>query len=266
MATHGPSSARSSASDWLLFSAVWLALILVGIKAVYLGVHAGFTPAEIGHWIRSLAAISHADLVFVVAFWMVGRALIAVAGLRRGIVFATLIIWMIAAATAVLYAVASAIAFGSLGGFLTFAPLNQVVNVRMLSSSVTAYLRPSVLFALIVVPAAYLVLVAATVTRRARGMERRALRSTMACALIIAWVGVGHYAYANDWVTHYDWRIADNAPWVLAISWWRAADSERAARLADSFPPEYLIDFEAIGQQQPTATIARKRGVRPPRP
>src|SRR6266545_5029200 len=155
--TGSPSEPRATAADWLFFAAVWLAIVLVGIKAVYLGIHTGFSFGDIGHWIRSLAAISNADLVFVVALWLCGRTMVAVAGTHRWIASTMLAVWMSVAAAVCLYAVASAIAFGSLGGFLTYALLHQVGNVRMLSSSVTAYLRPTVVFALIAVPAAYLI-------------------------------------------------------------------------------------------------------------
>ena len=259
----GPSVA---APDWLFFGAVWLAVVLVAIKAAYLATHIGFAPSEIGFWLRSLTAISHADLVFVVALWLCGRALVAVAGGRRWIAWGVLAIWTIGAAAAIVYAVASAIAFGSLGGFLTYALLRQVGNVRMLSSSVTAYLTTPVVLALIAVPAGYLFAVAATATRSARSFDRRGLRSTIACVLLAVWIGVGHYAYATDWVRHYDWRIADNAPWVLAVSWWCVADTERAARLVDTFSPDQLRDFEPIGQRtKPTIVIGRRAG-RPPRP
>src|SRR5947207_7280773 len=95
--TGSPAAPRGTASDWLFFAAFWLAMVLVGIKAVYLGIHAGFSFREIGYWVRSLAAISHADLVFVIALWFCGRAMVAVAGTHRWVSSATLAVWRSAA-------------------------------------------------------------------------------------------------------------------------------------------------------------------------
>src|SRR5258706_13080833 len=107
MSTPGPrADARATASDWLFFASLWLAMVLVGLKAVYLGIHAGFSLREIGYWLQSLAAISHADLVFVVALWLCGRAMVAVAGTHRWISSAILALWMSVAAAVCLYAVA----------------------------------------------------------------------------------------------------------------------------------------------------------------
>src|SRR5262249_49749797 len=80
------------------------------------------------------------------------------------------IAWVACAAVICLYAVASVIAFGALGGFLTYALIHQVGNVRMLTSSVTAYLTTPVLLTLGAVPFAYIVLVLATRARTRPGL------------------------------------------------------------------------------------------------
>jgi phosphoglycerol transferase MdoB-like AlkP superfamily enzyme len=257
---------ESSPNDWLFWAAVCLAGVLVILKAGYLVVHGSFRGAGFLSDLGSLAAVSHADLVFVTSFWVCGRTLLAVAGSRAWAARAILIVWIACAAVVCLHAVASVIAFGALGGFLTYALLHQVGNVRMLSSSVTAYLTFWVVFTLVCVPLAYVVLVVATVRRAARGRSRRWLRSAIACGTLVVWIAVGHHAYATDWVTHYDWRIADNAPWVLAVSWWQAANAERPVRLADTFPAGDLTDFEPIGQRTPRAAApAAQRPGRAPR-
>jgi phosphoglycerol transferase MdoB-like AlkP superfamily enzyme len=257
---------ESSPTDWLFWAAVCLAGVLVILKAGYLAVHGSFRGTGFLSDLRSLAAVSHADLVFVTSLWVCGRALLAVAGSRVWAARAILIVWIAFAAVVCLYAVASVIAFGALGGFLTYALLHQVGNVRMLSSSVTAYLTFRVVFTLVSVPLAYIALVVSTVRRAARGPSRQWLRSAIACATLVVWIAVGHQAYASDWVTHYDWRIADNAPWVLAVSWWQAANAERPVRLADTFPASDLTDFEPIGQRTPRAAAPAQRPARAARP
>jgi phosphoglycerol transferase MdoB-like AlkP superfamily enzyme len=254
-----PADSVRSAADWLFWAAVCLASVLVILKAGYLVVHGSFRGPGFLSDLRSLAAISNADLVFVTTLWVCGRALLAVGGSRFWAARAILIVWIACAAGVCLYAVASVIAFGALGGFLTYALLHQVGNVRMLSSSVTAYLTFGVVFTLVSLPLAYVALVVGTVRRAARGRSRRWLRSAIACGTLVVWIAVGHHAYASDWVTHYDWRIADNAPWVLAVSWWQASNAERPVRLADTFSAGDLTDFEPIGQRTPRAAAPTSR-------
>jgi len=261
MAPEDPSddSTRSSVAS-LFWAAVCFAGVLVILKASYLGVHGAFRSAGILGDLRSLTAISHADFVFVTAFWICGRALLAVAGDHPWIARSILMVWIACAALICLYAVASVVAFGALGGFLTYALVHQIGNVRMLTSSVTAYLTSPVVLTLAGVPLAYIVLVIAT-SRRARGRTRRWWGSAMTCAVLALWIAVGHHAYATDWVTHYDWRIADNAPWVLAVSWWQSANAQRPVHLTDTFPATDLTDFEPIGQRKPRiAAPAALRG------
>src|SRR5258706_11793156 len=260
-----PSESAGRATDWLFWAAVCLAGVLVILKAGYLAIHGSFRGIGFLSDLRSLAAVSHADLVFVTSLWVCGRALLAVSGSRVWAARAMLVVWIACAAVVCLYAVASIIAFGALGGFLTYALLHQVGNVRMLSSSVTAYLTFRVVFTLVCVPLAYIVLVVATVRRAARG--RQWLRSAIACCTLAVWIAVGHHAYATDWVTHYDWRLAANAPWGLAGSWWQAGNAARPVRLADTFPAGDLTDFEPIGQRTPRAAApAAQRPARTPRP
>jgi len=238
-------------ADRLFSAAACLAALLVVLKAGYLAVHGGFHALTPLNDLWSLAAISHADLIFVTALWMCGRTLLAVSGGHVWPSRVILTIWIACAAIVCAYAAASVIAFGALGGFLTHALLHQVGSVRMLSSSVTAYLTLPVVATLIGVPLGYVALAIATMARVSRGRGWR--RSAVVSAALAVWIALGHHAYASDWVTHYDWRIADNAPWVLAVSWWQAANAERPVRLADTFPAGDLTDFEPIGQRTPQA-------------
>jgi arylsulfatase A-like enzyme len=257
-----PSDSARSAATWLFCAAVCLAVVLVALKAAYLGVHGGWRGSGILAW-RSLTAISYPDLIFVVASWCGGRTLLAVGGGRPWRSRLILGAWMAFAAAVCLYAVASVIAFGALGGFLTYALLHQVGNVRMLSSSVTAYLTLPVVSGIVSVPLAYLVLVALTGRRAAQGKGRAWVGSATVCVVLAVWVPTGHHAYASDWATHYDWRIADNAAWAFAVSWWQAANADRPVQLVDTFPASDLTDFAAIGQQvaraSPPLTLRQAR-------
>ena len=260
-----PPEPRGRWSDWLFWAAVCLAAVLVTLKASYLAVHGGFRGGGVVSYLQSFMAISHADLIFVTTMWICGRTLLAVSGSRRWLARIVLTLWIASAAVVCLYAVASVIAFGALGGFLTYALLHQVGSVRMLSSSVTAYLTAPVVVTLASVPIAYVVVVVATVMRAGHPHRYQWVRTAIVCATLVVWIAVGHRAYATDWIRHYDWRIADNAPWVLAVSWWQAASAERPVRLTDAFPAGDLTDFEPIGQRKPHIAAPVARQGRPPR-
>ena len=60
---------RRLATRDLFWTTVWLAFVLVAVKASYLGV-----PGALGQYLRSLAAISYVDVVFAAVIWTAGRA------------------------------------------------------------------------------------------------------------------------------------------------------------------------------------------------
>jgi arylsulfatase A-like enzyme len=231
----------------LAWAAVWLAIVLVLIKACYLGLP---RFGAFGSYARSITAISYGDVVFAALVWLAVRALVALAGdrpLTGGLIVA---FFIIASACMCLYAAASVIAFGMLGGFLTYSLLELVGNMRMLSSSVTVYLTPRVILGLAAAPAAYLSALWATL-RFVPPFGTRRRRIAIAAATLVVWTAAGQRAYATDWSTHYDWRIAENAPWVLVSSWWQALGGMRTVHLLDKFPAADLADFEPLGLRQP---------------
>src|SRR5438093_13195520 len=145
--------------DWIFWGAVWLALVLVGVKAYYLWTRGDLNTIEVADDLSSLAAITYRDVVFVLAAWAIARAALVLAGGRRWAGRMVVTIFLTAATLACLYQIASIIAFGILGGFLTYALLQLVGNVRMLISSVGAYLNAHVELGLVTVPLTYVGLV-----------------------------------------------------------------------------------------------------------
>jgi phosphoglycerol transferase MdoB-like AlkP superfamily enzyme len=246
---------------WLFWGAVWFAIVLVAAKACYLGVPrlSGLADA-----LRSLAAISYRDVLFAIAAWGVARAALSLAGPRRGVARLVVILFVAAAALQCFYVAASIVAFGVLGGFLTYALMQLVGNVGMISSSVSVYLTPAVIVGLAAVPVIYIGLVWASVRWAPAAPPSRGGRLGGAALLavpLLIWMAVGQYVYATDWTTHYDWRIADNPPWVLASSWWwQAFGRDRPVRLAETFPAEDLTDFAPLGlRQTPPLTLTLRR-------
>jgi arylsulfatase A-like enzyme len=263
---------RPSPPVWLFWSAACLALIFVGVKALYLAARVDPGAGDSASNLRSLAAITYRDITFVLATWAIAR--LAIAGVAARIVQRAVVAVFILFATCVaLYAIASVIVFGILGGFLTYALLQLVGNVRMIESSVGAYLTPRVAFGLIGIPSLYVALVVITVSVRGRMAPPRWIGRAVVPAIAIAWIIAGQRTFVAEWSTHYDWRIADNAPWVLASTWWQAMTAgERVVQLSDQFVAEDLADFEPIGQRLEPLRIAPPRQRRtaatrpPPRP
>jgi len=257
---------RTDAVDWLFWGAAWLALVLVAVKTYYLWTRGDLNTIEVADDLSSLTAITYRDVGFVIGAWAVARVLLLAAGARRWAARTVVTAFLIAGTLVCLYQIASVVAFGVLGGFLTYALLQLVGNVRMLSSSVGAYLTTRVEFGLVAVPLTYVGLVWLSTRLRQPARAGRWVRGAVASALVMAWAIVGQRTFVADWATHYDWRVADNAPWVLASSWWRMR-GDRTVRLAETFPAEDLADFEPIGQRKPPFDPpARTRSLRPASP
>src|SRR5262249_14729988 len=191
VASHKSSVARPVACDWLFWGAVWLALVLVGVKTYYLWMRGDLNTIEVADDLSSLAAITYRDVAFVLAAWAIARALLFASGERRWAARIVLIVFLLLGTLVCLYQIASIIAFGVLGGFLTYALLQLVGNVRMLSSSVGAYLNRHVELGLVTVPLTYVGLVWLTTRLPALAGGRRWLRGAVVSTLLIAWIIVG---------------------------------------------------------------------------
>jgi lipoteichoic acid synthase len=251
----------------VFWAAVWLALVLVAIKAYYLGIPAPLALTDSGNYLRSLAAISYVDVLFAAICWAAARAILAVAGDRSRSATAASVLFVAFAASAAIYAVASVIFFGIFGGFLTYPLLSLVGSLRMLSSSVAASVTPRVVAALIGLPLIYAALVETTV----RLVRPRQRTPRIAFVPLGVWLILGIYGFSAAWTTRQDRRIAENPHWVLISSWWRSGDT--AVRLTDQFPAADLADFDPIGPRAETpASLVRQvskrlgRQVAAPRP
>ncbi len=247
-------------SRWIFWGAAWFGAVLVAAKACYLGVPHLSGLADF--W-RSLAAISFRDVLAAAAAWAAARSGLALIGSRPRFARVWVGLFILVAACLALYSVAGVIAFGVLGGFLTVALLHLVGSVRMITSSITAYLTPGVVIGLTLLPFVYLGLVWASVRWMPRTPASRAALRWRSAAVVLAlsgWIIAGFRVYVTDWTTHYDWRIAENPPWVLAASWVRALGGDRSVRLADTFPPGDLTDFAPVGlRQTPPLSLTLRR-------
>src|SRR5882672_8636567 len=174
-------SRRSAAARSVLGAAVWLAVVLVALKAFYLGAP-GAPAVPVGRgYLRSLAAISYGDALFAAGVWICARVLVQLVGGRPVGARVVSVAVVALSALATLYAIANIIMFGTFGGFLTYSLLLLIGNVRMLSSSVSAYMTWRNVLGLVGLPLGYtgLVWISLRVSRRAARSPR------------LDWVGSG---------------------------------------------------------------------------
>ena len=201
------------------------------------------------------------------------RTVLAVGG-GRGASPVTTTVFLAFAAFSLMYATANVVVFGVFGGFMTYPLLALVGNVRMLSSSASAYATRGAVTALIALPVVYVALVLGTVriVPAASGAWRP---RGLAFASLGAWLILGQYAFGAGWTTKQDRRIAENPHWVLLSSWWQVVSGEHTVRMSDKFAPGDLADFDPLGMQAPAppSTVLRRisaragvRGAAAPRP
>jgi hypothetical protein len=248
------SSSRSAAARSVFWAAVWLAVVLVALKAFYLGApQAPAVPVDKGY-LRSLAAISYRDVLFAMLVWLCGRGLVRLVGDRPLLARIVSVVVVAASALAGLYAILNILMFGTFGGFLTYPLLLLIGNVRMLSSSVAAYVTWRNVLGLVGFPLGYVALVwtSLRLSRRGAGVERRGwFGSGLALAGLVGWVIFGRYTYSNDWATRTERRVAENPHWVLASSWWQAVSGCARGTSPNACPG-------AAGARQGTATAAER--------
>jgi arylsulfatase A-like enzyme len=151
------------------------------------------------------------------------------------------------AALASFYAWLNIALFGIFGSFLTYPLVLTIGDVRMLSSSVSAYLTPPVVLGLVGVPVLYvgLVMSASRIAGRAPRWARAG--SCLAAGTLACWFAAGQHLYESAWATRQERRIAENMHWVFVSSWWRATAGGGGARMAGGFAAGDLADFESIG-------------------
>lgn len=236
---------------YVFWAAVWLAIALVAIKAYFLG---AMIRVEGQLHLRSLAAISYRDVAFVSGLWACARLLILAVRRWHTASAAASFAFVALAAFFCLYAVADVVVFGIFGGFVTYPLLALVGDIRMLSSSVAAYLTPRVAVGMVGVPLLFVALVWMSVRMGRDRTWSPAFPLRFAWAgqvagplLALAWIAYGYQAYEASWRTRQERAIAENPQWVFVSSWWRAFIGGGTIHMNEPFDPADLADFEPIG-------------------
>ena len=205
-------------------TAAWLALVLVAIKASFLGLPWRSAGGGLGY-LQAVVAITYADVLFAAAAWATIRMVQAALGhLPRR--WAARTTWAVAlgfvglASLAAFLAVVDVGVFSVLGGFLTYPMLQLVGSVRMVRSSVGAHLTAPVIASLISIP---ICVIAGSVWMHRRWTLLFTTRrhAWTVAATAASWVLIGYIVYGVAWSTRQERRIAQNGHWVLLASLWQ---------------------------------------------
>ncbi|MGH9144289.1 MAG: sulfatase family protein [Vicinamibacterales bacterium] len=246
----------------LYWTAAWLAVVLVAVKAHYLGAPAAPTLHAAWDYVCDLTATSFVDVVYAATLWVGGTIALSLAGERPRLRFAIAAIMAAAAAMSCLYALASVFFFRVFGGFLTYPLLALVGDVHMLRSSVEAQASAATLTALSVVPLGYLALVAATLRWLPVGRGPRWRPRAAGIAALLGWVIAGQLSFSQEWTTRRDRQVANNAQWVFAMSWWQTIAGQGTVRMGGSVRAEDLEDFAPVRGALLRRALSQTRGVR----
>jgi arylsulfatase A-like enzyme len=236
---------RATCAEHLFWAALMLGVSLIGIKAYYLG------PVRDGlvDYVRSLAAISYVDVLFAAVCWAAARIALVIARRRPLAARAITGVFGVFAAFCCLYAVVNIILFGIVGGFLTYPLLSVIGDVRMVRSSIAAHVTLPTIAGLVGLPCVYLVSITAVTRLMRSAPSTRWIRASLVI-FASAWIAAGHYVYVTQWDLLPSRRVAESPQWVIAASTWHAFAGGGFVRMAGTFTPEDLADFEPpdVGQ------------------
>src|SRR5258705_7712872 len=102
----------------LFWAAVWLGVVLIVTKSYYLGAPRSFFIGELVAHLRSLMAISYADVLFVAALWASARIATIIVKRRPPVVRHVSIAFVTVAVCFCVYAFAIVLIFGVFVAFL----------------------------------------------------------------------------------------------------------------------------------------------------
>ncbi len=162
----------------------------------------------------------------------------------------------------VFFAVASVRVYEILRTPLTYPLLRLGSDLSNMSSSVGKFVTPRLVLALVGAPLGYYLSVAAS-RWLVKACPWKRFRSAQVCSLMVAfvWFGYAHHELSGWDNSEKNYGLTLNSHYTLAASCVNALFGP-PVNLADSFPPEYLGDFQSA-REQPTSsrpTAGLKRG------
>ena len=203
---------------------VWLAVVLLAVKASYVG------PSNFWDWatprdylsflyLQWVAAASRADLLFVLGAGLLAAAGLWIASRKRTVARFIARLFFIFGTVAVLYAVVAREFFAYAAAPLTFQLLSLGGRPGEMMSSLAAFLTPPVIVALVSAPVAYALLVWGCARIALRLPQRmRVLGRVIACGVLLGWFLLGYPLLGSDWFKAQDRYLPDSPHWVLLES------------------------------------------------
>jgi phosphoglycerol transferase MdoB-like AlkP superfamily enzyme len=231
------------------------ALLALGLAATK-AVHWRWPQASfvgVRDYIRDLAASTHADVLFALG---VGACAALALRLLRGRPRAQAAVFrafLAFCAVCLLYAVASVRIFRFLRSPLTYPLLYLAGDMGTMRSSIGSFVDVPILLGFLGVPALFFLGVAAARRYAPAGWTPRFRAvAALAAAAALGWIAYGRAIESGKWRDRDDRLIAANPHWVIAASLVNDVLLERSQTLSETFPAEYLMEFE--GPRTPPAT------------
>jgi phosphoglycerol transferase MdoB-like AlkP superfamily enzyme len=232
---------------------LWLGVLLIGTKAVHLGLPE-FTLDGLIDYARFLTIVTSSDIVFALlvglvaqcAFWCTTRQ-----PWTQWALWGALNVFCL---VSVVYAVVSVQIFSYLQSPLTYPLIYLASDVKNMRSSVTAFASGPLVMAIMLLPLLYSMAVWAT-HRFIQPQRTRDFRiGQLACSIVLlAVVSYGKISNAAAFRDRNDRRIAENPHWTLVtscVSELLGIGSE--VQLNEEFTPEYLDDFRIVSERPET--------------
>ncbi|MBI3469049.1 MAG: sulfatase-like hydrolase/transferase [Planctomycetes bacterium] len=243
------SEQRAAAPPTTFWFAFWLAVGLVGTKAVHIGAP-DFSFDGIIAFFRDLMVTTNADILFACGVGVVGQVAL-VGTLRwprvRRVVWGLLILYSV---VCLIFAVVSVQVFAYLQSPLTYPLIYLAGDVKNMRSSVGDFVSGTLVMAIVAVPVAYLGIAWAT-HRFIQPRRTTAFRLGQGLGVLVLglYVMIGRITYAGPWSDRNDRRIAENPHWTLITSTLAELMGGSTVRLEMEFPPEDVLDFQTIGER-----------------
>ncbi len=246
-------STRSPSAFWLAF---WLAAVLIGTKAFYLGWRAADPPGNWRSSVGSLAAISYADVLYAASLGLLHHLVVWMRppGLLRRAADA---LFCFVCLLSAVYAVVDLEVFAYFLTPLTYPLISLSAD---LGSFVTS-IAPSLTFTLLTAGLGSLLLlirlvgISESLAARASQAHLKIARGVVALAAV-AWVLYGRHHLATGWSERIDRRIAENPHVTFVASAVRAWLGEAPIALAEPVVDHDLEDFRTVGERGPRLVTA----------
>jgi arylsulfatase A-like enzyme len=228
-----PPSARLASS---------LALLLLAAKAIYLGAERPGIDEPAG-FLRRLACIGHADVLFAAAFGAAALALLAASDGRPLAGRAARAALVAAGAACAGFAIVNLEVFAYLRAPLTRTHLMLADSAGTVASSIGSFLTPLVAAGLLGFPALYAAL---ALPRLSAPLPRAAPHAALFAAAFVAW---GAHGYESEYGRREDYKMARSPHATFLLSWFDDALPARSILAAAAVDPTDLADFAPSGER-----------------